>query len=288
MLWSEYGTAKSVGRAVGDCLSFIERAVGKNGKDRPENLFLSDFHIRLHIDENDRPDEVAFVFSGGLRHLARNYFSAFGKSRFDVALHALKLPEGDHGPHPGRKIPRVADGVVFERFNEERLRVPKHFFGDEKSRERRAGLPGIEKARIEELLRGRPVVGHAGQPHAGRFAAQFERNALQIPGSNRADPAAHPGRARKGHHVDAGVRDERFTHGFASPLNEVEDPRRKSRLAEGFGEKRRRKGRQFARLQSHRAAHQNRGHRLLNNLSEGIVPGRDGRNNPHGLPRYEG
>jgi hypothetical protein len=75
-----------------------------------------------------------------------------------------------------------------------------------------------------------------GKDDVGRFAAEFERHALQITGRGLHNQLARQMRAGEGHLVDPGVGGERGAGGLAIARHDVDDSRRYAGIHQQFAE----------------------------------------------------
>ena len=83
----------------------------------------------------------------------------------------------------------------------------------------------------------------------GRFAAEFERDLLQVAGRGVNDELADFGGSGEGDLVDIVVRGERCAGGFAEPGDDVDDAIREAGFLNEFAEKQRGERRLLGRLE---------------------------------------
>ena len=98
-------------------------------------------------------------------------------------------------------IRRIADGKRAHRVAYAPLDVVEPTLGHEEARPRRAGLSAVQEGH-EERRRNRLVEIGIIEQDRGRFATQFERDALHGRGAVAHDPLADGHRAREGDLVD--------------------------------------------------------------------------------------
>ena len=139
---------------------------------------------------------------------------------------------------------------------------------------RRAGLPGVLHARVDQERHGAVEVG-VGEDELGRFPAEFQRHGRDMPGGRRLDQRSDGDRSGERQMADAGMGGERCARLLAEARHDIEGAVRKARLAGEIGERERSEAGLLRRLQDAGVAHrQRRADRAAGDLHR-IVPRHD-------------
>ena len=153
---------------------------------------------------------------------------------------------------------------------------------DEDAGGRNAALAGIDPDARDRRRQRRLKVG-TRQDEVGGLAAQFLMDALDGIGGRLGDHDARTGGTGEADHVDVRMRGDRFAHGQAIALDEVEDTGGYAGCIHDFGKDRRVTGAFFRWLQDHCVAGGKAWRDLQRDLVERPVPRRDEADNAHGF-----
>ncbi len=132
----------------------------------------------------------------------------------------------------------------------------------------------IDEHAEERAVDGGFPIG-VGKENVGRLAAEFERDALEGVRGAFDDDLADGGAAGEGDLVDAGMRDERGTGGFAEAVDDVHDSGRQTNFAEPVCEFERGQRSLFGGLENASAAGGKRGREFPGGHQQRIVPRND-------------
>ena len=152
---------------------------------------------------------------------------------FLVGTHAIVLLFADQRAHLGFAIERRAQFDVLGLFGHgiDKLFVDRLLHQD-------AAAGGTNFALVDEHAEQRAIDGGfeigIGEKNVGRFAAEFERDALHRVGSLLDDDFADRGAAGKGDLVDVGMLHQRRSAGFAEAGNDVDHAGRQAASASQF------------------------------------------------------
>ena len=195
-------------------------------------------------------------------------------ARFDVGLDAFAMDRRDDRPHLGLRIESVADPNLLRALDDalDEAVVQRPF--ENQPRARRTDLTGVCKDAEERVVDRRVEVG-VRKDDVRRFAAQLERDLLEIRRRIVHDAAPGLGAAREGDLVDERARGDRVTDGGARTRHDVDDSRRELQLFEDHRQPDRREGRQFRRFQNANVAGRKRRRQLPGRHQQRIVPRND-------------
>ena len=176
------GGVKTISGVVGDSDRVFLGVIGDDAEHGAENLFPRDRHVVLDVHEYRGLHEVTRFETFGMALAADQHFGAFFDAFADVGLHAIVLLLRHHRSDGGLGIGRVADGEGAHGVHDGALDRVELLARHEETRPRGAGLAAVHKCHAERRRNRLVEIGIIEQD-CGRFAAQFERDALHRRGA---------------------------------------------------------------------------------------------------------
>ncbi len=205
-------------RVVGDLDGVVVVVERDDGQDRPEDLFLRDLAVRVHVCEQ-----------GGLVEAARIHLLAAGdegRALVDGALdHAVDLVAlllADDRAHVDLRVRRITERHVLHDAGDVRddlvVLRPRH---------EQAGGERTALSRVRADAEGRELGGGGDvrvvEHDECRLAAEFEEDPLEGVGCRRHDLLADRRRAGEGDHVDVRVGGHQFAGRDLRRRQDVDD-----------------------------------------------------------------
>src|SRR5208283_2039218 len=229
---------------------FIHILKLQNRHHRPENLFLRDLHIVLHVGKHRRLDEIPF-----LAHAlsARQQLGLLVLPALDVPHHLIKLLLVHLRPLLRILVKRIAHRAFLRPLHALRHEFVVALLLHKQPRARAAALPLVEEQR--EMRPFNRLVHVRVRKHDVRaLSSQLQRHPLQIRFRRRFhDQVAHFRRSRERHlihiHVPCNCRSRRGS----IPRQNIHHAFREPRFQDQFAHAQRGQRRLLRRLQHHRA-----------------------------------
>src|ERR1700733_4663234 len=245
-------SVEAVLRIVGDpdCIFFV--LVGDDREDGPENLFLGNRHVILHIDKYRRFHEVTRLKAGRVSFASDEHVCAFFNALANVCLHTLILLLVHHGSDGSFWIGRIADWKGGNSIDDRLFDFVEATLRHKKPGPRDASLTIVQKPYDERARDGLLEVGIIKQ-NVGRLAAQLKRDPLHRRSTVTHDRSSDGGRPGKGNLGHVGIPHEFRSDDFSPTRDNVAKPFRKFRLVYTFQPHARLQSAQLARLHDHRA-----------------------------------
>ena len=211
-------------------------AEADEGERRPEDLLLGDAHVVLDVAEDRRAVVEA------LREVALVRDLAAGEERRAVVLADLRVRVDllerravDDRTDVGVVLPARAEAQRLGALDEpSRERVVEALVHDDPAR-RRAALAGCAERRPDDAVDGEVEVGVVHDDDRV-LAAELEVDVLETLGGRLEHLHAGLARARERDHADVRVPDEPLADGSPTPVDDVDDAGRNTRLDEELRE----------------------------------------------------
>src|SRR5882672_8738899 len=211
---------ETIFRVVGDPDRLVLGVIRDDTQHGAENLFLGDRHPVRHVDEHRGLHEVTRVETVRMTLATREHLRTFLDALADIRLHALVLLLRHHRSDGRLGISRIPDGKRAHGVAYAPFYVVEPTVGHEETRSRRAGLSAVQKGH-EERRWNRLIERGIIEQNRGRFAAQFERDALHGRGTIAHDLLADAHRAGEGDLVDVRITHELRAHHVSTADHDV-------------------------------------------------------------------
>ena len=258
---------------VRDLDRLVDRVIGEDRQNRPENLFARDRHVIGDIREDGGLGVIAPLQALGLSEAARDEARLLLDSFLDEGLNLVPLRLGDERAHE-----RTAGGIAdCRRFGGRPGESDDLFHALARGDHARGGVAGLAGVAHDRADARRHRCLHVGvfEQNVGALPAELLTDALDGGRGVPRNLDAGARRAREGDHVDAGMRADRRSDRRTVSIDQIENARRHARRIESFRKDYGREGRDLGRFQNHRAAGGQRRRDLAGDLVERPVPGRD-------------
>ena len=226
------GAAQAEVGIIGDAHRVVFILIFDDGQHRPEDFFLRDGGVVVHVGEHGGLDEPAIA--GIFGPAAPRNQTRLGFTLGNVAFHHVAMRLGGHGANLGFRVQRAANfqrlGHAGDGIDNFVITAGRH----QNAGARRAGLAVIAEGRKAHAFEQRGNFG-VFQNDRGRLAAQFKGHRAQQAAAHLRNLAAGRRGAGEGHLVDAGVRHKVGAH-FTITRHPVDHPGRNAGLLRRFGD----------------------------------------------------
>ena len=207
---------------VGALHQFVRVLERDRGDHRSEDFLLRDAHLVADIGEDGRRHEVALAEIALGEALAADHSRrAFLLTDVEIASDTAELLLRHQRPDLDVRVDAIADFQALAEFGDLADEFVIDALLDKQPRAGAADLSGIGEHR-HCRARHRRIDIRIGEHDIRRFAAEFERDALEVAGRRPDDGLSRKMRARERHLVDVGMGRQRRAGGFAIARHHVD------------------------------------------------------------------
>jgi hypothetical protein len=214
------------GRSVAAANHFLDIGKRDRRNHRTKDLLLGDAHVVADIGKHGRRDKIALCERTLSQLLAAGHrASAFLPPDTQIAGDALELLLGDERADLGVGIDAIANLQTLAELSDTADEFVIDLAFSKEPCTGAADLARIGK-NCHAGTRHRHIEIGIGKNHIGRFAAELERDPLQVPGGSLNNQLTGQVRAGEGDLVDSGMSGQCGAGGLAVAGNDVDDTRR--------------------------------------------------------------